>query len=111
MLTSGTIASESSIASAPQLMGLAISAWPKKPAIMFPLVKPTPTKKLAHTAAFEMRLEYKPHRKGPRKAPASAPQLMDMSCAMNVIDELYCTSAMSAEMATNATSRPRIHAS
>lgn len=75
-LTSGTIASESSIASAPQLMGLAISAWPKKPAIMFPLVKPTPTMKLVHTAAFEMRLEYRPHRKGPRKAPASAPQLM-----------------------------------
>ena len=58
-----------------------------------------------------MRLEYKPHKKGPRKAPASAPQLMDMSCAMNVIDELYCTSAMTAEMATNATSRQRIHAS
>ena len=78
---------------------------------MFPLVKLTPTKKLVHTAAFEMRLEYRPHRKGPRKAPASAPQLMDISCAMNVIDELYCTSAMIAEMATNATSRPRIHVS
>lgn len=30
---------------------------------------------------------------------------------MNVIEELYCTSAMIAEMATNATSRPRIHVS
>ena len=64
-------------------MGLAISAWPK-PAIIFPLVKPTPTMKLVH-GGLRDALEYKPHRKGPRKAPASA-QLMDMSCAMNVID-------------------------
>ena len=40
--------------------------------------------KLAHTAGREMRLENSPQKNGPRNDPASAPQLMDMSCAMNV---------------------------
>ena len=110
-LTNGTIAMESTIAKAPQLMGLAMSGVPKKPAIMLPVVRPTPTMKLAHTAALLMRLLYRPQKKGPRNAPASAPQLMDMSWAMNVMELLYCTSAMAAEITTNTTSSPRIQRS
>ena len=47
--------SERIIAMAPQLMGLAISGVPTNPKIMFPVVRPTPTMKLAHTAAFDTR--------------------------------------------------------
>ena len=92
---------ESTIASAPQLMGLAISGVPTKPMIMLPVVKPTPTMKLAHTAAFDTRPQYSPHRNGPRNAPARAPQEIPMSCAMNVIDEWYCTRASAADTTMN----------
>ena len=82
-LTSGTMMRLATIAMAPQLMGLAMSAQPKKPAIMLPVVRPTPTMKLAHTAALEILPEYRPHTKGPRKEPASAPQLMPIICAIH----------------------------
>ena len=78
---------------------------------MFPLVRPTPIMKLTHTDAFEMRPEYSPHRNGPRNAPASAPQEMPMSCAIKVIDELYCTSASAAEITMKTTISTRIQAS
>ena len=36
---------------------------------------------------------------------------MDMSWAMNVMELLYCTMAIAAEMTTNTTSSPRMHRS
>ena len=61
--------------SAPQLMGLAMSGVPPESAKpMFTAVSPTPTANEHHTDAFEMRPEYRPHRKGPRNEPAKAPQ-------------------------------------
>lgn len=57
------------MANAPQLMGEAM-----KPMNMLDTVRPTPTKKLAHTAPLEMRELYKPQISGPRNAPARAPQ-------------------------------------
>src|SRR5699024_3686235 len=45
---------------------------------------------------------------GPRNAPASAPHEMLMSCAMNVMDEVYCTSAMAADTAMNTTTSTRM---
>ncbi len=68
-LTSGTTTKESNIASAPQLIGEEIN-----PKIIFDTVRPIPTMKLAHTAALEIRPLYKPHRSGPKNAPANAPQ-------------------------------------
>ena len=56
-LTTGTMTSEITIASAPQLMGEAMSGVPKNPMTMLPVVSPTPTMKLAHTAARETRPE------------------------------------------------------
>ena len=74
-LTTGTITSERIMHRAPQLMGLAISGVPPDSAKpMFTAVRPTPTANEHHTLAFEMRPEYRPHRKGPRNEPASAPQ-------------------------------------
>ncbi len=57
------------MANAPQLMGEAMN-----PMNMLDTVRPTPTKKLAHTAPFEMRELHRPQISGPRNAPASAPQ-------------------------------------
>ncbi|HJJ00572.1 MAG TPA: hypothetical protein OIM11_05445 [Coriobacteriaceae bacterium] len=49
------------IAMAPALMGEGNErACPTKPMIMFTVVRPTPTMKLAHTAALLMRLLYRP---------------------------------------------------
>ncbi len=78
-----------SIATAPQLMELAKSAQPKNPAIMLPVVRPTPTMKLAHTAALEILPEYRPHTKGPRNEPARAPQLMPIIWAIQATLEWY----------------------
>ena len=72
-LTSGTTASESSMHSAPQLMGLAMSGVPATPMNMFTAVRPTPMANEHHAAAFEIFPEYSPQKKGPRNAPASAP--------------------------------------
>ena len=51
--------------------------------------------------ALDARFQYRPNRKGARKAPASAPQLTPMSWAMKVTLEWYCTRAMTTEMAMN----------
>ena len=92
-------------------MGLAISGVPISVSTMLPLVRHTPTMKLHHTAALEMCPEYRPHKNGPRNAPASAPQEMPMSCAMNVMEELYCTNASAADTMMNTTMRTRIQPS
>ena len=49
--------SDSTMAAAPQLMAEAKIGIPKDPSTMFPTVRPTPTAKLAHTAARDTRLE------------------------------------------------------
>ena len=110
-LTTGTMISDSTIAMAPQLMGDAMNAVPTNPAIMLPVVRPTPTMKLAHTAGRETRLEYSPQKNGPKNEPASAPHEMLISCAMNVMDELYCTSAITAEITMNTTISTRMYTS
>ena len=56
-LTTGTMIKEITIASAPQLIGEAMSGVPKNPMTMLPVVSPTPTMKLTHTAARETRAE------------------------------------------------------
>ena len=107
--TTGTITSDRIIASAPALIGLAIHGAPTKPEIMFPVVRPTPTMKLTHTLAFDTFPLYRPQRNGPKNAPASAPQLMPMSCAMNGSEPCTCTMPIAADTAMNTTSSTRIH--
>ena len=74
-LTAGTMTSEMIMHSAPQLMGLAMSGVPpeRAQAHVHGGQSHTTTNE-HHTLAFEMRPEYRPHRKGPRNEPASAPQ-------------------------------------
>ncbi len=52
--------------------------------------------------------QYRPYRKGARKAPASAPQEMPISWAMKVTLERYCTMAMTTEMAMKMTMSTRM---
>lgn len=47
-------------------------------------VIPTPAVKLAQTAALVTPFQYNPYMNGARNAPASAPQEIPISCAMNV---------------------------
>ena len=64
--------------------------------------------KLAQTPAREVFFQYRPYRKGARKAPASAPQDTPISCAMKVTLDLYWMMASTTEMAMNTTIRPFI---
>ena len=47
-------------------------------------VSNTPQVKLAQTAALVTPFQYRPYRNGARKAPASAPQEIPISCAIKV---------------------------
>ena len=69
---------------------------------------PQPKRKQAAHAAGLVRFQYKPYRNGARKAPASAPQLMPISCAMNVMFPLYWMMAIKAEMKMNTTISTRM---
>ena len=66
--------------------------------------------KLHHTAAFETFFLYRPQRNGPRNEPASAPQEMAMSCAMNGSEPCTWMMPMNADNAMNTTSSTRIQA-
>ena len=72
---------------------------------MLETVIPTPAIKLAQTAAFVTRFQYSPYKNGAKNAPARAPQLIPISCAINVIELLYCISARIDEIAINTTTR------
>ena len=65
-------------------------------------------RKLVQQAAAVVRFQYRPKRKGARKAPARAPQLTPMSWAMKVMLERYWTMARTTEMAMKTTTSPRI---
>ena len=75
---------------------------------MLAIITTVEKRKLTQQAALEARFQYRPNRKGARKAPASAPQLTPMSWAMKVTLEWYCTRAMTTEMAMNTTIRQRM---
>ena len=85
-----------------------MSGVPTKPMIMFTVVRPTLTMKLAHTAALLMRLLYRPHSIGPRKAPARAPQGGAHELGDQVTEALVLEHGGERRMATKTTSSARI---
>ena len=78
-LTTGTIISPATIATAPALIGDAMNLIN-----IFATVIPTPHTKLAQTAAFVTPFQYRPYINGARNAPASAPQEIPINCAIKV---------------------------
>ena len=52
-------------------------------------IKTVENRKLVQQAALVALFQYRPKRKGARKAPARAPQLTPMSWAMKVTLDLY----------------------
>ena len=78
-LTIGTMIIPAIIAAAPALIGDAMNLKN-----MFDTVMNTPLAKLAQTATFVTPFQYKPYINGAKKAPASAPQEIPISCAMKV---------------------------
>lgn len=95
-LTRGTRTNPKSIANAPALIGermlslqpnaLTLSTKdgksPKLKRIICTTVMPTPEMKLAHTEAFVIFFENRPYIKGAKKAPAKAPQEIDIRVEM-----------------------------
>ena len=60
---------------------------------------------------FVVRFQYRPYRNGARNAPAIAPQLTPIACAMNATLEFACTIASAAEITMNTTISIRITSS
>ena len=79
-------------------------AWKK----ILAVITTVENRKLVQQAARVAFFQYRPYRKGARKAPASAPQDTPMSWAMKVTLDLYWMMASTTEMAMNTTMRHRI---
>ena len=82
--TTGTRTSPASIQKAPALMGersrAGKLAWKK----ILAVITTVENRKLVQQAARVAFFQYRPYRKGARKAPASAPQLTPISWAIKV---------------------------
>ena len=104
MLTTGTTTNPPIMARAPQSIGFI-----GFPASMLITVMPTPHAKHAQTAARVTPRQYKPSMNGARKAPASAPHEMPISCAMNVggLRAIISESAMKKRISTRMTTTLR----
>ena len=77
-------------------------------ATMLVTMTTTENMKQTQTDALLVRFQYKPYRKGARNAPASAPQLTPISCAIKVTLDLYWMIAITTEMVINTAIRIRI---
>ena len=104
-LTTGTITSPASIAIAPQLIGDCIIVGNELLKKIFAIIRTELNMKHTQHEAFVTRFEYNEYIKGARNEPASAPHETPISCAINVIELLYCISARIDEIAINTTTR------
>ena len=77
-------------------------------ATRFQAIIPTPKINETQTLADDVFLLYRPNINGARNAPASAPHEIPISCAINVTPLLYCTTAITAEIAINTTMKIRM---
>ena len=89
MLTTGTITSPSSMATAPQLIGDCKITGKNSLKNMFAIINIELKRKHTQQDAFVTFLEYNEYINGARKEPASAPQETPISCAINVTELLY----------------------
>ena len=67
-----------------------------------------PNRKDTQQATLVVFFQYRPYRKGARKAPARAPQDTPMSWAMKLMECLYWTMAMIMEITTKTTMKQRM---
>lgn len=90
---------------APQLIGDCIIAGNELLKKIFASISAELKIKQTQQAAFVTRFEYREYINGARNEPASAPHETPMSCAINVIELLYCIRARIDDMAINTTTR------
>ena len=89
-------------------MGDCSTAGREGRASMFTSMKITEKRKFTQQARGVVFFQYRPYRKGARKAPAIAPQEIPISCAMKVTLDLYWIRAMITEIRMKSTISQRM---